>query len=186
MRPQGISVVELLVTLAIAALLIGFAIPGFSEFLARQRSIAAVNQLIGSVNFARSAAVIQRATVSLCPAARAQCAERNQWHLGAMIFKDNNQNGVRDADDVVIAQLPALRIGERAVWRSFRNKPYLQFRSTGLTSWQNGSFQYCPADGDPQYSKAIIINAQGRVAKTRDANQDGIDEDASGRPLSCG
>jgi type IV fimbrial biogenesis protein FimT len=183
---QGFSIVELLVTLAIAALLIGIAIPGFSEFLARQRSIAAVNQLLGAIHFARSAAITRRTTVALCPAEQAACSRRNQWHLGAMIFKDNNADGVRDADETVIAQLPPLRARERVTWRSFRNKSYLHFRSNGLTSWQNGSFHYCPEGGDPRYAKAIIINAQGRATKSRDADNDGVDEDAGGRPLRCG
>jgi type IV fimbrial biogenesis protein FimT len=185
-KQRGYSLVELLVALAVATVLLGFAIPGFSEFLERQRTIAAVNQIVGAVNFARHAAITHRATTVLCPAERATCAKRNEWHLGAMIFKDGNANGVRESNELVLNQFPALRPGERVFWRSFRNKSYLQFRSTGLTSWQNGSFQYCPAGSDPRFSKVIIINAQGRATKSRDANSDGVDEDASGRPLRCG
>ncbi len=176
---------ELLAAMAVAAVLFSFAVPGFTEFLDRQRSIVVVNQLIGAVRFARHAAITQRATMALCPAQQTVCARRNQWHLGAMIFKDSNANGVREPNELIIAQLPALRVGERVFWRSFRNKPYLQFKSTGLTSWQNGSFQYCPANADPRYSKAIIVNAAGRTTKSRDSNNDGIDEDARGRPLRC-
>lgn len=185
-RLQGFSIVELLVALAVAAVLMGIAIPGFSEFVARQRTIAAVNQLIGAIHFARSTAITRRTTVALCPAEQAVCSARNQWHLGAMIFKDDDADGVRDATENVIAQLPPLRAGERVTWRSFRNKSYLHFRSNGLTSWQNGSFQYCPEGGDPRYAKTIIVNAQGRATKSRDANNDGVDEDAGGRPLRCG
>ena len=177
---------ELLAALAVASVLCSFAIPGFSDFLDRQRSIAAVNQLIGAVHFARSAAIMQRATTVLCPAQRSRCARRNEWHLGAMVFKDGNANGVREDNELIVTQLPALRAGERVTWRSFRNRSYLQFRSSGLTSWQNGSFQYCPANGDPRYSKVIIINASGRATKSRDSDNDGVDEDASGRPLRCG
>jgi type IV fimbrial biogenesis protein FimT len=184
-RYHGFSIVELLVSLAVAGLLFGYAIPGFSDLLASQRTIAAVNQILGSVHFARHAAITQRATVALCPAQGTVCARRNEWHLGSLVFKDRDLDGVRDANEPVIAQRPALRAGERVSWRSFRNKSYLQFRSTGLTSWQNGSFQYCPASGDPRHSKVIIINAQGRATKSRDANNDGIDEDASGKPLRC-
>ncbi len=185
MKTTGYSIVEMLTAMAVATVLFSFAIPAFSEFLARQRSIAAVNQMIGAVIFARHAAVTQRATMALCPARGAICAPRNEWHLGAMVFKDNNADGKRGPGEPIVTQLPPLRTGERVLWRSFRNKSYLQFRSTGMTSWQNGSFQYCPADGDPRYSKMIIINAQGRATKSRDANNDGIDEDASGKPLRC-
>ena len=186
MKRYGFSLVELLVGMAVAGVLFGFAAPGFTDFLDRQRSIAAVNQLIGAVRYARHAAITDRATVALCPARLTMCAKRNQWHLGAMIFKDRNANGSREPSESIIAQLPAMRAGERVFWRSFRNKSYLQFKSTGLTSWQNGSFQYCPANDDPRYSKAIIINATGRVTKSLDSNNDGVDEDARGRALVCG
>jgi type IV fimbrial biogenesis protein FimT len=185
MKPRGYSIVEMLVTLAAVSVLFGLAVPGFADFFARQRSIAAVNQIIGAVNFARHGAVMYRTTTVLCPAQGSACARRNQWHLGAMVFKDHNADGVRSPQESIITQLPPLRAGERVIWRSFRNKSYLQFKATGLTSWQNGSFQYCPADADPRYSKSIIINAQGRATKSRDANKDGVDEDASGKPLRC-
>lgn len=185
MKPRGYSIVEMLVTLAVASILFGLAVPGFSDFFARQRSIAAINQIVGAVNFARHAAITYRATTVLCPAEGSLCARRNQWHLGAMVFKDSNADGVRDPTETILTQLPALRPGERVIWRSFRNKSYLQFKPTGLTSWQNGSFQYCPANADPRYSKSIIINAQGRATKSRDADKDGVDEDASGKPLRC-
>jgi len=178
--------VELLVALAVAAVLFGFAIPGFADFLQRQRTIAAVNQLIGAVHFARHAAVTQRAITTLCPADEESCARRNEWHLGALIFKDSNGNGVREPQEQVMGRFPPLRAGEHVQWRSFRNRSYLQFRSSGLTNWQNGSFHYCPANGDPRFAKVVIINAQGRVALSRDSNADGIDEDASGQPLRCG
>jgi type IV fimbrial biogenesis protein FimT len=177
--------VELLAALAVAGVLFGLAIPGFSDFIAQQRTVAAVNQIVGAVNFARAAAITYRATTVLCPAEGTTCARRNEWHLGAMVFKDRNANGKREPSEPVVNQFPPLRSGERLFWRSFRNKSYLQFRSTGLTSWQNGSFQYCPAGSDPQFSKVIIINAQGRATKSRDANNDGLDEDASGQPLRC-
>ncbi|HEY5680746.1 MAG TPA: GspH/FimT family pseudopilin [Pseudomonadales bacterium] len=182
---RGVSLIEFLVCLIVASVLIGLAMPSLGEFVSRQRAVAAVNQIIGAVAAARHAAVKHRATTTLCAAEAGQCVGANRWHLGAMIFKDVNANGTREEDELIVAQLPAMRRGERVYWRSFRNKPYLQFSSRGLTSWQNGSFQYCPADADARLSKAVIINAQGRAAVSRDNDGDGIDESAAGEPLYC-
>ena len=182
---RGYSLIEALITLLVASTLIGLALPSLGELVSRQRAVAAVNQIIGAVAAARHAAVRHRTIISLCAAEAGMCAGAKRWHLGAMIFKDDNANGAREADEVILAQLPALRRGERVYWRSFRNKPYLQFSARGWTNWQNGSFQYCSADADSRLSKAVIINAQGRAAVSRDKDGDGIDENAAGAPLSC-
>ncbi len=182
---RGFSLIELLVCLFVASILFGLALPSLGEFVSRQRAVAAVNQIIGAVVATRHAAVKHRTTTTLCAATAGQCVGAHRWHVGAMIFKDANANGQREPNELILAQLPAMGRGERVYWRSFRNKPYLQFSARGWTSWQNGSFQYCPADADARLSKAVIINAQGRAAVSRDQDGDGIDESAAGAPLSC-
>lgn len=186
MKRSGATLAELLLAIAIAALVAAFAVPSFTELLARQRTVAAVNQIIGAVQMARHAAITFHATIALCPAEGSVCAARDQWHRGAMIFRDVNGNGSREPEEAVITRLPPLREGERIYWRSFRNRSYLQFEGNGITAWQNGSFYYCPADDDPRYAKSLILNAQGRITRSRDGDGDGIDEDARGRPLRCG
>ena len=102
-----------------------------------------------------------------------------------MVFSDLNRDGRRQQGESVVTQVPALHHGARVYWRSFQNRAYIRFKPNGSTDWQNGSFTYCPADGDLQLAKGIIINVQGRVAKSADRNLDGVDEDSRGRPLRC-
>lgn len=185
MAVRGATLVELLVTLAVAGVLLLFALPRFGGLLDSQRSTAAVNQLIGALSYARSAALLHRQTVTLCPSAGAQCLGRNEWHHGALIFLDHNRNGILDAEDQALTRLPALHPGARIYWRSFRNRSYLQFQPRGYTAWQNGSFLYCPPDAAPQRARMVILNQQGRTRLARDRDGDGIDEDAEGRPLAC-
>jgi len=185
MRIAGLTLVELLVTLVIAALLMGLALPAFLELTAASRSTAALNQLIGSVHLARSSAVTHHATVTLCPGAGRSCFGRDQWHRGALLFLDRDGDGRVDDDEPVLRRLPPVDGGGRIYWRSFRNRTYLRFVPRGYTQWQNGSFLYCPAGGEARRARMIILNAQGRVRAARDGNGDGVVEDASGRPVSC-
>jgi type IV fimbrial biogenesis protein FimT len=85
----------------------------------------------------------------------------------------------------VLGYLPGLDPGERLIWRSFRRRNFLQFRPEGYTNWQNGSFLYCPSNGDARYGKALIVNIQGRTAPSVDSDGDGVDEQANGDPLTC-
>ena len=185
MKCAGFTLMEGLVTLVVAAILTTAVIPAFADLLARQRATAAVNQLVGAIHMTRHAAISHRRRVALCASAAQTCLGRNQWHQGVMVFVDANRDGSRQASEAVITQLPPLHSGASVVWRAFQNKSYLRFRANGSTDWQNGSFTYCPPDGDLRLAKSITINVQGRIALSADRDNDGVDEDARGRRLRC-
>jgi len=184
-KQRGITLVEILVTLSVAALLAAVAIPSMTGFVQRHRATAALNQMIGAVQFTRNAAVTTRTTATLCPGTDGACGARNSWHVGALTFLDRNRDGRRDPGEALLRGHPGLPPGARIYWRSFRNRGYLQITARGWTNWQNGHLLYCPPDGDPRFARSIIINAQARVRPARDLDGDGVAEDAAGRDLIC-
>ncbi len=184
-RCNGLTLVELLTTLAVAGILVTAASGGATQLMEQHHAGAAVNQMLGAIRFARHAAVTHRAFVTLCPASKARCGRRNTWHNGALVFLDRDANGRFDGSDVLLRRMPPLRDGDRFYWRSFRNRTYLMIRPSGLTDWQNGNILYCPQGGDPRFARQIVINAQARVRHARDSDGDGIVEDARGRPVAC-
>ncbi len=181
---HGHGLIELLIVLAIAAVLGAAALPGFKTLQAGSRARTSVNQLIAQVQFARQAAVTLRRTVTLCPSVDGRhCG--GAWQAGALAFADDNSNGRRDANEAVVKRFAALPAGSRVAWRAFGNRNYLRFRATGMTGWQNGHFQYCPADGNPRHARQVIINVAGRARLAPDRDGDGIVEDARGRAVDC-
>ena len=176
---------EMLVVLAVAGGLVAMAMPSFQAMPLQAHAAAALNQTIGAVSLARSAAVLHRTPVTLCPGKDNQCLGRDQWHQGALIFQDPNQNGRRETGETVLSALSGLREGDRLYWRSFRNRGYLRFLPVGYTHWQNGNFLYCPENGDATLARMLIVNAQGRTRVARDADGDGVAENARGRPIAC-
>ena len=184
----GLTLVEMLTTLAVAGILVASASGGATHLIEQHRASAAVNQMLGAIRFARHAAVTHRSSTTLCPAQAARmdtCGRRNTWHNGTLVFLDSNANGRFDGTDVLLRRLPRLQEGDRYYWRSFRNRTYLLIRPDGLTDWQNGNFLFCPESGDPRFARQIVINAQARVRHARDSDGDGIVEDARGRAVTC-
>ncbi len=185
-RQRGLSLIELIAAVAVSSILLGMALPTMTGLYQQQRSITAINQLNLSVQFARHAAVTHGQRVTLCPSADGRhCSGRDQWHLGAIAFLDSNNNGQRDDGEVLLRAFPPLANGGRVYWRSFRNRSYLQMKPNGFTHWQNGSFLYCPPNGDARLARILIINAQGRARPAQQRNSDGIVLDARGRPVQC-
>lgn len=186
--------------MAVAVILVGLGLPRFDALIARERRTAAVNQIIGAIQFSRAAAFSYRARVVLCPATMTDsgsrsgsgadpdaCASRDLWHQGALIFIDDNRDGLRNGKDRILRRLPGWNDGSRVRWRSFRNRSYLVFRARGITDWQNGSFTWCPApDQRPPLAPAqVVINSAGRTRTARDTDGDGIPENSSGQPVRC-
>lgn len=180
----GMTQLELLVTLAIAALLTTFAIPSLTDLVRDYRATAAINGIVGQVQYLRSTAITARRPVTLCPGRPPVCGKRDSWHTGSFAFIDHNKNGRLDGADAVKEFAPAAPQGA-FTWRSFRNRKSLSITGHGFTNWQNGSFRYCPDNGDERYARQAILNAQARVRYARDQDGDGIREDAQGQPLRC-
>jgi type IV fimbrial biogenesis protein FimT len=84
----GFTLVELIITLTMAAILIGIALPAFNDLL-RQRSMTArINDLVVALTYARSEAVRQGQRVSVVAAA-ADDRNGNEWGGGYCVVVGN-------------------------------------------------------------------------------------------------
>ena len=182
---NGFSLIEVMTTLAVASLLLATAWPAMSHLVAQSRASLALNQMLGAVQLTRHVAVTHRTRATLCSSQGPTCKGRDHWHEGAMIFLDRNADRIRQTSETIVRSFPAIDSG-KVTWRSFRRRATLTVLPSGYTDWQNGSFRYCPANGDLRYARQIIINAQGRARKANDNDGDGIVEGADGAPIRCG
>ena len=92
---RAFSLIELLVALAVAAVVAGMAYPAFNDLIARVHATSRVNDLVGIIRFARHAAIDGGRWVTLCPATDEICTNRDEWQSGIMVFADHNRDGAR-------------------------------------------------------------------------------------------
>ncbi|MCP3661179.1 MAG: prepilin-type N-terminal cleavage/methylation domain-containing protein, partial [Gammaproteobacteria bacterium] len=64
-RVKGFTLVELMITILILAILLGFAVPSFQAMMRNNAVVAASNQLLGALLLARSEAVKREAPVTV-------------------------------------------------------------------------------------------------------------------------
>jgi len=79
-RSRGFTLTELMVTLAVAAVLIAIAAPSYRDFILDTGMSAEANEFLTTVNFARSEAVKRNVRVTMCRSSDgAGCANAGNW-----------------------------------------------------------------------------------------------------------
>ncbi len=94
-RERGFTLVELLVTIAIAAILIGLSAAPMSQMFASNRVQSEASSFVSDLMYARSEAIRRGQPVSLCASADngASCLGTNAWGSGWVVFPDSTQCG---------------------------------------------------------------------------------------------
>lgn len=100
-RSRGFTLVELMVTIAVLAILVAIAFPSFESSFRSNRVATTNNALLTSLSMARSEAVRNTRGGGVCPSADGQNCGGN-WSQGWMAFADNNGNGDFDDGDTVV------------------------------------------------------------------------------------
>lgn len=170
----GVTLLELMISVAILAIVSTIAVPGFSSLRHNAERTTAVNNFIHALYLARSEAIKRGAVVSLCKSGDGlTCMNRApEWSTGWMVFvnDDRDEPPERDADESILAVYqgwPAGHITSNRNAYSFR--PYIQ-------AVVNGTLLFCDPRGSAQ-ARAIIISHTGRPRVAQ--------RDASNKPLRC-
>ncbi len=180
---QGFTLLELMVTLAIAAILMTVAVPSFTESIRSNRLTTTNNEFLASLNLARSEAIKRGASVTVRKVDNNSFSNLGagaNWENGWDVFTDVDNDGNFDAGtDVPIRTYQSVPVNftlrGNNIFPSF-----ISFTSTGLSNnAATGSFTLCDnTDGDnlPQANTArfILVNSVGRPRMGVDTNNDGI------------
>jgi type IV fimbrial biogenesis protein FimT len=180
---QGLSLIELTIVIALLAILSSFAILTLHASTAQLKAKQTLSQLQQVLNFAKAASYYYHDPIIVCPSQDQQYCTDN-WQQPLWVFVDRHHDHILHADDLILYTLPPIHTGHLN-FHGFQSQSYLQFTAQPTPDANNASLQYCPHDNDAHYSHALIISHTGKIRYSIDANQDGIDEDAKGEPLSC-
>lgn len=169
-QQRGFTIIELMVTLVVFAILVGIAAPNLSEFLLTQRVSGQASELINSLALARSEAGKRNASIVVIPQTNSVVGWSDGWCVGpttiancgdANVIKQYQPSGT----DVSIAS-NYLQAGNR-----------LTFRRDGtlLTPGSASTFKVTSAQlsDDGNNARCVGLNGLGKASMTkvsRDAN----------------
>lgn len=111
-RYDGFTAIELMVTLAITAILMSLAAPSFKHLFERWRVTSAVEQLKSTVYYARSEAIKRggRVAIQKLPNNTNGCTtaiSNTDWDCGWLVCEDTNENGKCTGTEPVLQRVDA-------------------------------------------------------------------------------
>ena len=201
-RQGGFTLIELMFTVTVLAILLGFGIPNFRDFIRNSRMSAQANDLLSGINLTRSEAVKRRAPVTLCSGTAAACVNDGNFSDGWVVFVDRNGNGAFDeaAADVLVEHdampdsIESVPIYSTAVAEdaddagyAASTASYFSYGSSGFRRMADGSMPAAVAmvlcdvrkntasggGADMSAARAIEISATGRTVISRSISRIG-------------
>lgn len=185
------TIIELVVTVAIVAILATIAVPAYTTIMTSNRMAGAINDFVGSLHVARSEAIKRGLNVVVCKSADGQlCTTTGNWSQGWLVFEDTNSSQTRDGAgcpnepcEPLISIHSALQGGDKLVGTG-NPANWVRFNRNGFSGNSFGTFTLCESGNDPKKARAIVISRTGRIRLGEDTDSDGIVEGGSG-DVSC-
>ncbi len=165
----GISIVELVVSLAIVAILATTGVPAFSSFIQSNRLNESSFDVLATINLARTEAVKRRTRVLLCRSAdptlpTPSCGgSANTWTTGWLVFASGDSNSTYEAGTDTLLGIGLVDSSNVTVITNGTSNNNLEYNSDGTTNEGGGTarFALCDQRGGAQ-GRQINIPAHGR------------------------
>jgi len=159
--------------MTIIGILTAIGVPSFKYVTASNRISSEINGLLGDMQFARSQAIKQGLTVTICTSSNSTQANpscntggaANVWNTGWIVFLDSNNNQQVDAGEQVIRVQPAFNGTDTL--QSMGSLAAVTYNRLGYApTWNGQTINIALHDANTlsTYTRCLAITASGSVS----------------------
>ena len=160
-QQRGFTLVELLVTITVLAILIAIAVPSAAELLAGWQRNRVTKALTTHLQLARTEAIKSSRPVVLCNSTDASSCSTGtgkEWKSGWIVFQDLNGNNLRDTAEPLLTAMPSLQ-GIQSLTSNITTGRFV-FKPNGIMASGMSTLEVKPRLGLVQ---KITVSRIGRV-----------------------
>lgn len=155
---QGFTLLELMITLAIAAIITTIGLPSFTGLMRDSRMTTNVNDFLTALSYARSEAATRNVDVIV----QSKSGINLDWKQGWDIYIDVNSNNIVDAGELLKTHI-ALPTGYTLTANVTSLNTQIVYEPSGLRNTIVGGSIYLCLDNDVNTARAVVINPLGRA-----------------------
>jgi type IV fimbrial biogenesis protein FimT len=169
-REHGFTLIELVVTIAIAAILTGLAASPMTKMFAANRVQTEASSFVSDLMLARAEAVKRGQGVSLCPSSNGTtCLGTNTWNSGWIIYPDSTQCNPAPTASTTIAAPIRVRApfkgSDTLVATAPATNTCVSFNREGFASSGGGVvFTLHASPSTTQSTRCVSVGLGGRVS----------------------
>jgi type IV fimbrial biogenesis protein FimT len=172
-KQRGFTLVELLVVVAIVAILLSIGVPSYRYITNSYRMSSEVNGLLGDLMYARSEAIKEGQFVTVCVTVNGKtCSGNTSWDRGWLIFSNPN-NGPQPPGPILRTQQPFTGTApdsftaDNGVSAVTYNREGFATTAAGFI---NATITLHDSTANPAWSRCLEITPQGMLTTETPAN----------------
>ncbi len=176
-KTSGFTIVELLMTLTVASVIMALAVPSFRDFIKNSRMSGASNDLLASLQLARTEAIKRRHSVAICPSANPTddvpvCTASFNGN-GWVVWDDTDTDAAIDAGEAVLRRHDVLH----SSLTTFESTNVVTYQLSGFLSVNQPNFVLLCDDrangqlGNSYFKRVIAISKTGRASVRRTTDE---------------
>ena len=164
----GFTLVETMASLAVLAIILGLALPGFRGTLERHRVASAMHLVSAQLAQARNTAITRRSPVSVCPSrGDGRCLGLADWSGGWLVYLDPERTDQPAGVERVLRDVRH-PVHESIQISATDGRQLLRYQPDGRSGGHNLTLRVCSAG---RLHGEVIVNNVGRT-RTRSYRSD--------------
>ncbi len=182
-RQRGLTLIELLVSLAVAAIVATLAVPSFRSVIENNRITTINDKMLASLRLARSEAIARGRSVTVCPS-NDQTTCSGTWSDGWILFVDEDGDRVLDGGTDEVVKANDMTASDYGITLISGIATSFKYDNEGRAEEQ-GTFRVCGPSGESSRARGIVIQLSGSTRYAVDSDADTVREAHEGTNFSC-